>query len=673
MTKETKELLLMANRVLMSLLREPIVVSSTDREVWDKITNIKKDFILKGIVPEESDIIPPEVIYMWQLSKKLNIPYDSPASIKHLNEKELSLHLERKKPLLEIAEPLINDFHQLLDMSSYNMLLVDENGILITEPAYDKDNWEILGAKKGDILNFSTIGCTAHTMSIFYQSPVQIIGPVNYCNLLADNICSAAPIFNEKGLISGCVFLVQRNAELSKLTSHTLGWIKSIAMTITTQLQFVGSQKTIKLMDSAIKATFAHMDGACLSIDKKGNIINKNSAACTMLNLEDSRNKSFLNIINDDTVIKHALDTGRPIYAQTIELLNEPSVKLRANIEPFYNNRKHIDGAVIQLESLKGVFSDKKQIKRKSEMTFSDILSKSQVMSKLKERAKSVAEKPINTLLLGESGTGKELFARAIHNASGVTGPFVAINCASVPKNLIETELFGYEKGAFTGADREGHMGKIEYADGGTLFLDEIGDMPIDLQPVLLRVLEEKAVIRVGGHEKRPVNVRIVSATNKDLLDDVKENKFRQDLYYRLSTVSLNIPALKERGEDVLVLADNFIRNICDKFNLPFCSLSKECERILLKYSWPGNIRQLENAITYAVTVARKGVVYPDDLPIEITDSVKKNKSTILSKVKDMEHEIIIKAVKEAGSAEAAAAKLGISRATIYRKMKRQD
>ncbi len=180
-------------------------------------------------------------------------------------------------------------------------------------------------------------------------------------------------------------------------------------------------------------------------------------------------------------------------------------------------------------------------------------------LNTLKERVNKSARTKHNVLILGESGTGKEMIAQAIHEASGLPGPFVAINCASIPANLIESELFGYVEGAFTGAAKAGNMGKIEYANNGTLFLDEIGDMPLALQPVLLRVLEERQVIRVGAKTSTPVNVRVIAATNVNLYEKVLTKEFREDLYFRLSVINITVPPLRERGADVLLLANHFI------------------------------------------------------------------------------------------------------------------
>lgn len=315
-------------------------------------------------------------------------------------------------------------------------------------------------------------------------------------------------------------------------------------------------------------------------------------------------------------------------------------------------------------------------------------------MEKALTLAKHVAPASINVLLQGESGTGKEVLAQAIHNASRPDGPFIAVNCAAIPRTLIESELFGYEGGTFTGAERNGRIGKIQMADGGTLFLDEIGDMPLEVQPILLRVLEEKRVTRLGGKQSASVDFRLISATNKDLLELVRKKEFRLDLYYRLAVFKLPIPALHARGTDIIDLAEYFIAGAADKLKICPAILSAEAKSQLLAYPWPGNVRQLENAMLYALYSSLNGIILPDDLPEEITapsndpgqempgpgdcprskaNLPKGHGETNLS-IKEMEKSAIVKAMTQTNNhIRKAATILGISKSTLYRKIREYD
>lgn len=250
---------------------------------------------------------------------------------------------------------------------------------------------------------------------------------------------------------------------------------------------------------------------------------------------------------------------------------------------------------------------------------FHNILSKNSRMHSVFELITNVAQTPSTVLIEGETGTGKELIARAIHEASPrATGPMVAINCAAVPETLLESELFGHEKGSFTGAAAQ-RKGRFEMADGGTLFLDEVGDVPATMQAKLLRVLQERCFERVGGSQTVKVDVRLVAATNRPLQQMVKDGKFREDLYYRLNVVKIDLPPLRDRPEDIPLLAAHFVQKYCGSGPTPK-QISPEAMDVLLRYSWSGNIRQLENAIERACVTCKDEWIRPDNLPPEVVD-----------------------------------------------------
>lgn len=304
--------------------------------------------------------------------------------------------------------------------------------------------------------------------------------------------------------------------------------------------------------------------------------------------------------------------------------------------------------------------------------TFEDIVGSSTVLNQAIDVAKRVSDTPFNVLLNGESGTGKELFAQAIHNQYSPEGPFIPINCGSLPSSLIDSELFGYEGGAFTGAERKGRQGKIEMANGGTLFLDEIGEMPLEIQPILLRVLDDKKVMRLGGSRYIPVDFRLIAATNKDLYQMVLEKRFRSDLYYRLSTFKIELPPLRERGKDIILIARHLIEKICRKLQYHQPELSSEVCKILKEYPWPGNIRQLENAMVYAVVMTQDGIIKANNLPNELkySNSINYENNNRMT-IKEAEKIRIQEAIQYTGNNKNQVAKiLGLSKTTVYRKIK---
>ncbi|RKD33796.1 sigma-54 dependent transcriptional regulator PrdR [Thermohalobacter berrensis] len=317
------------------------------------------------------------------------------------------------------------------------------------------------------------------------------------------------------------------------------------------------------------------------------------------------------------------------------------------------------------------------EIRKYSSNTFGQIIGKSAKLLKKIEIAMQVAKTEASVLITGESGTGKELFARAIHDHSGRKGLFVPVNCSAIPSELFESEFFGYEKGAFTGADKNGKTGILELANNGTIFLDEIGDMPLHMQAKLLRVLQEKKVRRVGGNKYIPINVRIISATNKDLNKLVEEEQFREDLYYRLNVVEIDLPPLRERNEDIILLIHYFIKEISKKHNKPIPQIDKEAIEILQTYKWKGNIRELKNVIEYLMVIDSEKIITKDMIPKYILEDidmkeVKDNYPLDLNKaICKLEIDTIKKALSIAnGNKKKAAEILNIPRSTLYYKMK---
>lgn len=266
-------------------------------------------------------------------------------------------------------------------------------------------------------------------------------------------------------------------------------------------------------------------------------------------------------------------------------------------------------------------YQTKVQKDLKSKYSFQDLIGTSSAFLAAKKLAERVSGSNSSVLLIGESGTGKELFAHAIHeNSFRSSAPFVAINCASIPEHLLESELYGYEEGAFTGAKKGGKMGQFELANGGTLFLDEIGDMPLSMQSKLLRVLQEKELQRVGGHKFIPVDVRIIAATHRDLEQMVKKGNFRQDLYYRLNVIKIDIPPLRKRKEDIPLISMNLLKKLEKRFYRKGIELSDEVLKRLMEHTWPGNIRELENVLERCINVLDGKTIQLGHLPLYLRD-----------------------------------------------------
>ena len=316
------------------------------------------------------------------------------------------------------------------------------------------------------------------------------------------------------------------------------------------------------------------------------------------------------------------------------------------------------------------------EVKNLSSGIFEKILGKSDKIEKAKAIAKQVAKTSSSIFIWGESGTGKEVFSRAIHEQSGRKGAFVPVNCSAIPAELFESEFFGYESGAFTGANKKGKSGIFELAKDGTVFLDEIADLPLNMQAKLLRVLQEKEVRRVGGEKTIKINPRIISATNKDLEKMVKEEKFREDLYYRLNVVEIQIPPLRERKEDIGILLHYFLDEMCRENGRPPLTLSKEAYKILENYRWKGNIRELKNTVENMVVLSDSSIIEKDAIPNYIVESSKSDIEEeeypldLTAATEKLEIKNIKKALEMSNGNKAKAAKiLNIPRTTLYYKL----
>lgn len=320
------------------------------------------------------------------------------------------------------------------------------------------------------------------------------------------------------------------------------------------------------------------------------------------------------------------------------------------------------------------------EVKNLSKGSFDNILGRSYKLERAKEVAKRVSNTNSSIFIFGESGTGKEVFARAIHDYSERKGPFIPVNCSAIPSELFESEFFGYEAGAFTGANKKGKIGIFELAKRGTVFLDEIADLPLSMQAKLLRVLQEKEVRRIGGEKTIKIDARIISATNKNLQDLVEEGKFREDLYYRLNVVEIDLPPLRERKEDILLLINKFIKEICEENGMEALRMSKDAVSILQRYTWKGNIRELKNTIENIVVLSNGNTIDKDDIPVYIiesgqTISMDEDYPLDLNKaISKLEIKTIKKALDMSNGNKAKAAKiLNIPRTTLYYKIEQYD
>ncbi|MCG0275862.1 MAG: sigma 54-interacting transcriptional regulator [Thermosediminibacteraceae bacterium] len=447
-------------------------------------------------------------------------------------------------------------------------------------------------------------------------------------------------------------------------------------------------------MIELLKNIIEMIPDAVMVADKNGNCIMVNQAYKNLSGLseEDVIGKpANTDIAEEDSVLIKSIREGKEFF-NLLRRVGPDKREVLCSAKPIY-----IKG---ELVGSVGVMHDISEIKRmsrelehknmmlrtlESKYTLEDILGNSEKILKAKEEAKACARVSATVLLVGESGTGKELFAHAIHNMSPrANGPFVRVNCAAINKELLESELFGYEGGAFTGSLRQGKKGYFEQADCGTLFLDEISEFSLSAQAKLLRVLQEQEIMRIGSTVPKKVDVRVIAATNRNLEEEVRRGNFRQDLYYRLNVVKITIPPLRERKEDIPLLCSNIIKRYNQKYGRGINSISKRALEILMAYDWPGNVRELENVISRAIInmdISEKEI-RPEHLP-ELVDNhgafkqigdgdiVISLKGKTWNQVKrEFEKEVLKFFLKHKKSKTEIARQLGITRRSLYKKLK---
>lgn len=407
-----------------------------------------------------------------------------------------------------------------------------------------------------------------------------------------------------------------------------------------------------------------------------GIVTHANTAGAKMLGVEPEQliGRRLSDFVESELRVLDIFKTGQPIVDQELFVrLHNKTLHLIKTAVPVHDENGKVIAVIDNFKEIKNVHRlVNRMMGAKASFSFEDIISVSKEMTNVIELARAASQSALSVLIQGESGTGKELFAHAIHNASDRRkGPFVIIDCASIPRELVESELFGYVDGAFTGARKGGRTGKFELANSGTVFLDEIGEMPLEIQAKFLRVLQSRHITRVGGSEVIPVDIRMIAATNRNLQEQVRQKSFREDLFYRLNVLDLHIPALRVRPDDILLLAEYYLKKYSEKLGKRDLAFSDEVKRLLCGSTWPGNVRELENVVARAVHLT-KGLITPDQVTFV---PQRYEQSSPVQNVEPMSYHVfernnIIAALKENHGNRTKAAKiLGIARSTLYKKL----
>lgn len=628
------------------------------RAAWER-------FLTHGAGPGD---LSRSLVASWERSRAKGVSVDftgAPLAA----EPEIFRRRSANAGLLSAARPALERSGQFLADSSSMMILSDASGFII-ETAGDPrviDHGRRNHLETGGRWDEEVIGTNAIGTALIEGKPTEIRGAEHFCEDVQRWTCAATPVRHPlDGELLGIV-------DISGPVAHFSPQSLALAVAIGREME-AGIHRAAKAEHEALLRRFVSKRSVWLSedilvVDRRGFLVHAAESAARRF----------------DVGSEHFATELRRLVGASGQELWEENCRHRfpnASVEIVQSDGEAIGCLIVMHRNRARPTASSREIEE-PEIGFDRILGDSAPMHAMRERARRLAENHLPILIEGETGVGKELFARAIKAASpAAAGPFVPLNCGGMPRELIASELFGYTRGAFTGADEKGRPGKIEQADGGVLCLDEIGEMPLDLQSYLLRVLEDGIVHRIGDHIGRRVSIRVLSMTNRDLSTEVEAGRFRRDLYYRIAAARIRIPPLRERGEDVIALARGFAQAAAARQDRPVPAFAPEVLDRLRHYSWPGNVRELRNVIDAMVALAESDQLGIDDLPPEIggarvaSGTGERSPAEVVTLSKrarqEAERAAVLAAVEACkGNLAEAARRLGMARSTLYLRLEK--
>jgi PAS domain S-box-containing protein len=638
----------------------------------DPIKTSWENVVLKGLEPD--GMVRPEILRSWRRCRDVGLDPFSKSAPPVLSGIELDILLERNKQLLDVSKPVMDMIEISVRDTGFIFTLSEKEARVLVV----RGDREILKMAEqnyyvpGCLRTVEHAGTNAIGLCLIERKPIQLTGTEHYKVSHHPWTCSSAPIFDNQGKIIGAITLSGRSTGRHR---HTLALVSAAAETIETQLRERELIWEKQRLSSLLTRIFDSISDGLVAVDKKLSITRLNRTASEMLGLKgDSVVGRKLNevIQAEDSLIRALKSREYFTGIETSFYCLQGQKSYICSVDPVRNNSGHILGALITLTEKRQMIGLAKRIGGNyAKYQFNDIKGNNSKLLKEKELAKIAARTNSRILIIGESGTGKELFAQAIHNYSKRKNePFVAISCAAIPRDLIESELFGYRGGAFTGSRRDGQVGKFELANNGTLFLDEVNGLPLDLQSKLLRVLQQNEIMRLGDTRTTPVDVRVIAASNMDLMTEVESHNFREDFYYRLDVVEINIPPLRERMDDLALLINHIMERQCQEMNIRKPEVSDEVFKILNAYYWPGNVRELENSIERALLLSRGNTIQIVHLPDRLRNKPPFTGHRSISLMEGFKEMIVSTLDRCGGNVSLAAKELRIGRSTLYRKIK---
>jgi len=610
----------------------------------------------------------------WRRCQKVGLKQSEGYPTVVVTGKELEQLLQDSMELIDAARPLMQSLYELVSSSGFVVVLLNAEGYIIEVIGGMNDvqstwtRYYACGVKWTEEL----VGTSALGLALLGHGPIQVAGKEHYCQAYEGWTCSAAPLTDDHGKLMGVLSVTGSREDVH---SHTLGMVVSAAAAISNTIKVRRAQKELEDTANLHSTILNSVSDGLLMINGQGTVTFINPTGAKILNVKvrEAIGRHIQELVDFKPVVLRVLETGQGYTDK------EFFIETKRGVLHFIKTAIPLRGKDGRLEGVVDIFREIKQVRKlvnrmvgaTAMFTFDDIVGESACMIEIKRLAKIAANSMATVLIQGESGTGKEMVAQAIHKASARSeGPFVAINCGALPRDLVESELFGYEDGAFTGARQGGRPGKFELAHGGTIFLDEIGEMSLDVQVKILRVLQDKRILRVGGTRYMDVDVRVIAATNRDLLHAVGEGSFRQDLYYRLNVLPILVPPLRERREDVDRLAVYFMEKTCEQLGVPLKRLSTGALAVLRRQDWPGNARELENIIERAAHLCEGEEITEQHLPMNLSErhGAKPEESRSL---RDIERVAIEETLhKTQWNVSRSARLLGVGRNTLYGKIK---
>jgi sigma-54 dependent transcriptional regulator, acetoin dehydrogenase operon transcriptional activator AcoR len=604
----------------------------------------------------------------WQRCLSLAVDPGRTRAPTVLPAEELVVLRRRHRELVEASARVMAEAHDFLSESGTIMMLTDPAGVVLQsegDPGAVESGFDIrlmTGA------NWSEVNCGTNAIgtALSLRQPVQVHAGEHFCLGPKAWTCSATVVRDPaSGEVLGALDVsgLQRTFD-----RHCLALAQETAGRIEDRLAAREMELRERLLEAGLGRLSRAVSGGLVFFDRRGRLIKADARAGESLAAMG---------IALERAGEIRIDTDAPegrvpdwLRAQLVERVVEGGEQLGTIVllpSPVRLESSASRGAVPPVASAR--------LRAEPADHFGGIIGGSALLRQAVHRARMLANLDTAVLLQGETGVGKELFARAIHeNGSRRHGPFIAVNCGGLPRDTVASELFGYVEGAFTGARRTGMVGKIEAANAGTLFLDEIGEMPLDIQPYFLRVLEDGEVYPLGTNRPRHVRFRLVAASNRDLLAEVGGGRFRSDLFYRISVTSVQIPPLRERTEDISALVESFSRDVARRHGVPVRRFDADVLRAFEAYAWPGNVRELRNVVEGLVLLTAGDVVGVADLPANIASSVKGKSESVASeaRLQDVERDAIAAVIrKHRGNLTRAATQLGISKSTLYLKVEK--